>query len=216
MWDHSETSNLNMGIDYLAAIAGEGDGRVDFLDLLDMQKKFPNVFYPAYRIQSEVVRTSMGHAWWDNKKILMREKIEKDKALALRRLKDKAASAKKEAEAAESNEDLVYNRMGFFSYYFMPWRRAAMRIKIAKIAAISAQLESVAASGDDKGGEEDNFEEGGGKGDDAKGGKKEETKKDNGKKEDTKKDDGKKDDNKAAAAAKAPAVDATATPAAKK
>jgi len=142
MWDHEITSNLAMAIDYMRTLDA-GDGRVNFKDVLAVQNKYPSVFYPAFRIQSMVVATSLGETWWENKKIDVCEKIALQKKME--EMKKNRQKADLQREQERLNEEMVKKKMGW-KYFVLFWQRDKARKQIAKIAAINKNLEEAEAA----------------------------------------------------------------------
>lgn len=141
MWDHETNSNLLMAIDYMRTLDA-GDGRVCFKDVLMVHTAYPSVFYPAFRIQSTVISTSLGETWWNNKKIEISEKIAKQRQME--EMKKNRQKADLQREQDRLNEEMVKKKMGW-KYYAFFWQRDKARKQIAKIAAINKQLEEVEA-----------------------------------------------------------------------
>jgi len=141
MWDHETNSNLLMAIDYMRTLDA-GDGRINFKDVLMVHTAYPSVFYPAFRIQSTVISTSLGETWWNNKKIEISEKIAKQRQME--EMKKNRQKADLQREQERLNEEMVKKKMGW-KYYVFFWQRDKARKQIAKIAAINKQLEEVEA-----------------------------------------------------------------------
>lgn len=56
-------------------IEGSPDGGINFEELTDLTKRYKNVFFPIFQIQSKIMEKFMGISWWTNKKInLLKEK----------------------------------------------------------------------------------------------------------------------------------------------
>jgi len=139
IWNEETNSNIDKAVDYLKSL-DEGDGRVTFKDLNEMQKSFPQVFFPAYRLIILLMQKSLGDAWWENKK---REHVEKrEEVRKMEQMKLEAAAKDVEREEARQFEELVKKKMGI-NYYFMFWSREKARSKVRKIQQINKQLEAI-------------------------------------------------------------------------
>jgi len=63
------------------------DGKVEFADVCNIAERFPSLWYPALRIQNNMMVHYMGEGWWTKKKRLLqdmkdlREKKKAEKAL---------------------------------------------------------------------------------------------------------------------------------------
>ena len=55
------------------------DGKVDFQDFKALYERFPALFDPAFRLQTKMMRKTMGKTWWDTKKrSLYDDKVQKE------------------------------------------------------------------------------------------------------------------------------------------
>jgi Ca2+-binding EF-hand superfamily protein len=142
MWDHVTTSNLMMSIEYMHSLDA-GDGRINFKDLTSVHNLYPSTFYPAFRIQTTVISTSLGETWWNEKKIEVADKIATQRKME--EMKKNRQKADLQREQDRLNEEMVKKKMGW-KYYGMFWLRDKARKQIAKIAAINKQLEEVEAA----------------------------------------------------------------------
>ena len=139
IWNEETNSNIDKALDYLKSL-DEGDGRVTFKDLNEMQKSYPQVFFPAYRLVILLMQKSLGEEWWEGKK---REYVEKrDEARRLEDMKRDAAAKDVEREEAKQFEEMVKKKMGI-NYYLMFWERGKARSKVRKIQQINKQLEAI-------------------------------------------------------------------------
>jgi hypothetical protein len=148
VWENSTNSNVNLGIKQLDRY-DIGDGRILFKNIRELYDKYPMMFYPVFRLQNEVMETSLGVDWWELKKREVREEMEYQLRVQEQRERARAAQAKKEEE--RFNEEVVIKRMGVMKYYCCPWQRKRERARVAKIAATAGM--------DGTTGEADIFEE---------------------------------------------------------
>lgn len=139
IWNNDLTSNLKVALAFLDKI-DDGDGTFNFREILTLHSKYPNTFFPIFRLQIQMIEHSLGSVWWENHKAMLvdskEQRQEQEVEAARRRQREQAA----EVEAA--NDDVVLKRMGPCRYYCMPWLRAKERARIAKIAAIESELDN--------------------------------------------------------------------------
>ena len=137
MWNHEVSSNVADGLAYLDSI-DDGDGAFNFHQIESMQKHYPIVLYPLYRLQVHIITNTLGETWWEQHKAGLvdarNRDLERQHADLVR--KEKAAAKDKELV----NDDMLKQRMGI-KYYLMPWTRAKEKARIMKIAAIEAELD---------------------------------------------------------------------------
>lgn len=139
MWGGIKTSNLGYALDYLDELDG-GDGRVMYSDIVSIHGKYPFVYSPAFALQQEIMRfTGLSIQFWeDKKKVLIDLNADLKNAEIIRIKKQKEIEAQKEFLKMEV---LVKQRMKW-KYWVLFWQRGKERNKIAKIAAITAELEA--------------------------------------------------------------------------
>ncbi len=142
MWDHELTSNIHVGLEYLDS-HDKGDGQFTYTDVLEMHAKYPMIFYPAYRVQINIQRASFGEDWWELKKKELLETREERKLAAINKLRKQQEDDAKAEDAV--NDVLVKKRMGI-TFYLLPCLRNRVRVKLAKIAAISKELDMQVAA----------------------------------------------------------------------
>ncbi len=103
-----------------------GDGKIDFGEFTDMDKSYPMLLYPAYRLQESMMEKTLGEKWW------------KEKQADLQGARDKLAkkdAMKTDAEQARKNKLRnmeIKRRMGPVNYYLCFWKRAEERQKLIK------------------------------------------------------------------------------------
>lgn len=139
-----------MGIDFVTS-----KERLDFRDLALLHRNFPQVLYPAFRLQISMMRNSLGEYWWSNKKLKLTEERKAKKKLAEKNLVvDDKKLTEDEAEAAL--EKKTREMMGW-KYYGTPWKRNITRMKIKKMEAIEEELNRKAKFGIDNIEEDEDF-----------------------------------------------------------
>lgn len=93
------------------------DGRIDFFELRELNRRFPNLLYPAFRLQESMMRCTLGMQWWQLKRHAMVEA----------RREERMASERELARQMKASQKLrnhhVRVKMGFFAYYLTPWNR---------------------------------------------------------------------------------------------
>jgi len=95
------------------------DGRVDFPEVRFFNKQYPALLYPAYRLQYNMMLTTMGEEWWNGRKALLQD-IREDKVKA-----EELKRAKKEARKEKMRQRKIRKKMGILRYYCCPFLRSA-------------------------------------------------------------------------------------------
>ena len=57
----------------LGAFDADGDGKMDFNEFMALNKKYPQMLHPAFRIQDAIAQNTLGRSWWLNKKSIFAE-----------------------------------------------------------------------------------------------------------------------------------------------
>eukprot|EP01034_Spumella_vulgaris_P022007 gene22007-28098_t len=114
IWNDQISSNLQQSFDYIESM-DDGDGMYNFNEIMSLHKKYPNTFYPIFRLQ-------------------IHERIDQEMADIQR--KQQAIEYSQE----RIDDDIVRKRMGKFKFYFMPWLRVKERAWVARIAALESQI----------------------------------------------------------------------------
>jgi Ca2+-binding EF-hand superfamily protein len=140
IWEGHVSSDLMDAMNYLD-LRDQGDGRFSFENISTFHTLYPSVFYPAFRLQMQIQRVSLGITWWDNKKLVMAD-AQKDLAMA-EKLKEQQRLKKESEEETMSQEEMVYQRMGPIRYYLLPCLREGERQKIVQMAALAARLDNL-------------------------------------------------------------------------
>ena len=111
----------------LGAFDADGDGKMDFNEFMALNKKYPQMLHPAFRIQDAIAQNTLGRSWWLNKKAIF---AEDRKAKALSGEKEEE---RKKARVVEQQKKQVMRKMGVVQYYL----NCAKRKKyLARIQAI--------------------------------------------------------------------------------
>jgi Ca2+-binding EF-hand superfamily protein len=132
-------SNFKAAHAYLDEKDEDGLGQFVMRDIIEFHKLFPFIFYPAFRLQFEIERSSLGEQVWEVKKKIVKDLQNKEKK-AIEDAEGKRMRALEE-QKAKTEEENLRKRMGW-KYYLMFWNRKRERAKMLKIAAITAQLDN--------------------------------------------------------------------------
>ena len=139
MWEYEMNSNIPTGLEYLED-HDDGDARYNFAEVYEMQLKCPAMFFPVFKMQQLIIQNTLGHTYWEWKKRDIIDGKEDRRLEEIERIKREQYSKQKEKERV--NDYVVQKRMGIF-WYIMPWYRDKVRERIAKIAAISTQMDAL-------------------------------------------------------------------------
>jgi len=113
---HQEGVTSNV-LEALKKFDFNGDGKIDFKEFAMLNKQFPMVIYPAFRLQKNMMNYTLGQAFWTNQRGKLGD--ERDQELQrVERLKDRERQRLLRIKKRE-----IKGRMGFFSYYLCPWKR---------------------------------------------------------------------------------------------
>ena len=95
----------------LGAFDADGDGKMDFNEFMALNKKYPQMLHPAFRIQDAIAQNTLGRNWWLNKKSVF---AEERKAKAVSGEKEEE---RKKARVVEQQKKQVMRKMGVVQYY---------------------------------------------------------------------------------------------------
>lgn len=137
MYYDQVTSNIHEGLNWLDE-NDRGDGRYNYADIWTMHIKYPNLFYPAFRIQTNIVRETFGEQWWNIRKAELIDTKEERRLKALKDLKKQQEDA---AKTKDSDVEIAVKRKMGILYWIFPCGRDKERKKQTRIAAISAEME---------------------------------------------------------------------------
>jgi len=87
------------------------DGRFDFMEFVKLNKDYPQMIYPAFRLQQKMMMYTMGEAWWKNRKALLAADAEN--------MKEMTDSQKRHdlKRRAKDRQSKIRNNMGAIDYY---------------------------------------------------------------------------------------------------
>ena len=108
-------SNLETAIN---ALDFNSDGKFEFDEFKDMHKQYPQVLYPVFRLQTKMMNSVGGAAWWNSKKraLAYQKEMKAQKEMAERR---------KQARMIEqARQRQIRRHMGALKYYAMPHKRS--------------------------------------------------------------------------------------------
>ena len=106
-------------------------GQLTFEKLVEWVKAFPTAYYPMFRLQTSIMRTSFGEEWWNRAIAELQENDKKAKLLENMGAEEK--SRIRYDQLVKEKEQVVYTQMGPMQYYFMWWRRAKVRSRVADV-----------------------------------------------------------------------------------
>lgn len=105
----------------LEKIDWNADGKVSWDEFNEVHRLFPALFFPAFRIQQNMIVETMGQRWWDKKKrYLYEEKVRKE-------MIDQLTVRKEHMRLVKLREKRVRKKMGFLRYFCCPAQRATFR-----------------------------------------------------------------------------------------
>lgn len=137
IWRNQQYGNVQEALDYLDDV--DPDGSYKFSELDSLRKKYPNVFYPVYEMQQQIINNTLGELWWENHKAKL---LEENAEMAKRELLLSKKKMKDEERAlALAGDEMVIKRMGVW-YYLTPWRIPEMRKRMLRIAAMEEDLDN--------------------------------------------------------------------------
>jgi hypothetical protein len=133
-------SNAKKGLESLEeGLGAVKDGRYNYKHLFTLNRNFPHLLYPCFRLQSSMMRKSWGERWW-GKKIFMLQLEAMDKRLAMESNLGKNKDGKLNDAQKEREELKVKSEMGVIKYHIMPWKREPVRKKLRKLAMLEEEL----------------------------------------------------------------------------
>ncbi len=135
---HSNHGLIREALDYVSEECGGEDHTFTHEELLIFKSKFPYALYPLFQLHTHMIQHTLGERWWENYKLHHQDKKDEKRAKELAKLEKDRRESEKEKEMA--TEEVLKKRMGI-KYYLMPWQRVAEQRKLARIAAIEADME---------------------------------------------------------------------------
>ena len=108
----------------LKSVDYNDDGKFSFGEFREMNRNFPQVLYPAFRLQMSMMSKVGGMYWWRRKKRVIGMKIELQRDAHLRKKESDARALRKR------EQDLIKQSMGIVQYYLLPYRRKRFAVNI--------------------------------------------------------------------------------------
>lgn len=130
-------SNAQMGLASIEEMKAENK-KFDFKELAVLHRRFPHLLYPVFRLQTAMMRYSLGEDWWSSKKLVLSEENKQRKKLASTHLGHKAENKNEEEAQMQAK---IKETMGVYKYYFMFWERKKARAKIEKMEKLERELQ---------------------------------------------------------------------------
>lgn len=112
-------------------------GQLTFEKLQEWVKAYPTAYYPMFKLQTSIMRTSFGEEWWNRTLSNLQEKEAKSAALENMNMKEKNKS--RGIQLIKEKEMLVYHQMGAMTYYLMWWKRKKIRSRVGDIVPSSSR-----------------------------------------------------------------------------
>lgn len=95
------------------------DGHFEFSEFKRMHKLYPQVLYPAFRMQTNIQQKILGEWWWKRKKSALAFQKE------MKELEEKRVASQAERELERARQNQIKKHMGSLKYYLMPHKRTA-------------------------------------------------------------------------------------------
>lgn len=135
--DHQQLSaNIRHGLEN---IQFHEDGRFDFMEFVELNKNYPQVVYPAFRLQQKMMMYTMGEAWWKNKKAALAAEAESLKEMTHYQKKQEVKRRSRDRQAK------IKDAMGTFDYYtqyyFRPDKWKGMNVEYPPFTMEDLELE---------------------------------------------------------------------------
>lgn len=136
IWRHRPYGSLDEAMSFLERF--DDDGSYTFPEIAALRTTYPNIFYPVYQLQQQIIAHSLGEDWWTEHKAILLDELNRKKEIEAKMLQKQ----KKEKERALEtvSDDMIRKKMGI-RYYIMPWTIERERKRLVKIAAIEQDLE---------------------------------------------------------------------------
>ncbi len=93
------------------------DNKIEFSEFAELNKKFPQVFMPVFRLQQQMMRGFLGINWWEAKKFEIDRFKEKADAILAKK------EAKKLAKEQDQKNKKVKKKMGLIYFLCCPCMR---------------------------------------------------------------------------------------------
>eukprot|EP01034_Spumella_vulgaris_P022341 gene22341-28461_t len=59
IWNHEVSSNLKEALSFLDSL-DDGDGTFNFREIMSLHSKYPNTFFPIFRLQIHIIEGTLG------------------------------------------------------------------------------------------------------------------------------------------------------------
>ena len=93
------------------------DGKIDYGEFQLLNTNYPQLLFPAFRMQENMMIHSLGMKWWRSRK----QMLEGDRATQRRHSEELRRKEEKRQKKIRQRE--IKRKMGSFRYYFMFWER---------------------------------------------------------------------------------------------
>lgn len=90
---------------------------MEFDDVKEIAERFPSLWFPAFRIQNNMMVRYMGESWWNKKK----RQLQDMKNLKAKRKREK--ELEEDAKFEKLRQRKIRKKMGMIKYYLCPWNR---------------------------------------------------------------------------------------------
>ena len=130
MWSNEETANAAEAIKRLSQYE-DSFGQLTFEKLQEWVKSYPSAYFPLFRLQTSIMRTSFGEEWWNRAIADLQEKELKKKMLD--NMDSKEKNKIRHTQLMKEKELVVYSQMGAMKYYIFWWRRKKIRNRVADV-----------------------------------------------------------------------------------
>jgi hypothetical protein len=132
--DNNIDGNLQTGLEMFDM---NKDGKVDYQEFKQLNRDFPQLLYPAFRVQVNMMRFTFGQKWWAKRKVLlnamreeMRNRTERLRVAEQKRL-DKVRKKR------------VRKEMGIAQYYVLRHERKIYEARIPRVEVEGLNTEPV-------------------------------------------------------------------------
>ena len=129
-------SNAQMGLQSIEDKKAE-NSKFDFKELAILHRRFPHLLYPVFRLQTAMMRYSLGEDWWSKKKLILSEEAKRRK----KQLAGQVGHGPGNMDEKEAQRQLqLKEMMGPWRYYLMFWEQKKYRIKLEKMEQLEKEL----------------------------------------------------------------------------
>jgi sphingosine kinase/serine/threonine-protein phosphatase 2B regulatory subunit len=114
----------------------DSDGKIDFREFRALNSNFPQVLFPAYRMQEHMMENTLGTKFWKEQKIMFQNQRH---GVFVAEEKERAKKAREEKQKARKR---LRNVMGW-RYWLCPCKRKAFMKKLAPLDEDESDFEEV-------------------------------------------------------------------------